>query len=124
MKKLLLTSCGALLALGCAGTPKPTSQLASTEGAIRAASEMGANNEPQASLYLRFAKEGRDAAVKLMAEDDSDANKRAKSRLEMAEADAELALAMAKTKASAADAKQVVSETQQLQQQLNNGSTP
>lgn len=121
MNKLWLLSIVLTLALGCASSPKPTTELASTEGAIRAAEEMGANGEPQASLYLRFARENREAATELMKQDEND---RAKMRLLMAEADAELALAMAKTKQSADAAKQVVNETKELQHELNTTPTP
>lgn len=123
MNKLWLLTIALTLALGCASSPKPTAEMASSEGAIRAAEEMGANQEPQASLYLRFARENREAAAELVKQDE---NERAKMRLLMAEADAELALAMAKTKQSEDEAKQVVNETKQLQHELNTtpGSTP
>jgi hypothetical protein len=91
--------------LGCGGAPPPTSQLATTQAALRAANEVGAPSEPQAALHLKLAKEQLDKAKALMEEDE---NEQALDLLLRAEVDAELAHALAKeasTKAEAEDAK-------------------
>ena len=44
-----------LLGFGCASSPAPTEQLASTEASVRAAQELGATRVPRAKLHLRLA---------------------------------------------------------------------
>lgn len=82
-----------LLALGCAGTPRPTDQLARTEAALRAAAEVGAGDVPRAQLHHTLAKEQLEKAREQIEQGD---NERASATLERAKADAELALALAR----------------------------
>ncbi|HKU43886.1 MAG TPA: DUF4398 domain-containing protein [Polyangiales bacterium] len=83
----------ALLGAACAGAPKPVNQLASTEAALRAAREVGAEQQPEAALHTKLASEQLQRAQQLMQDDD---NLEASRVLARAKADAELALAMAR----------------------------
>jgi hypothetical protein len=66
-------------------------QAAESDGAIRAAKEMGASEIPQAALHLKLAQENLDRGKELMADDEHADARRA---LERAELDAELAMAI------------------------------
>ena len=87
--------------IGCAGAPKPEARMASSEGAIRGAREAGADNVPQATLYLKLAEEQRAKALELVKDGD---NHRAAMMLGRSEADAELAVALARANNAQADA--------------------
>ena len=94
----------AALAGACASRGIPRERLASSQGSIRAAEEMGANDVPQASLYLQFAREQAEEAQELYKRGDDE---RATQLLMRAEADAKLSLAITRAeplKAEAADA--------------------
>ena len=55
----------AAAALGCASGPGPGERVASTQAAIRAAQEVGAQRVPAATLHLQLAKEQSDYAAEL-----------------------------------------------------------
>lgn len=80
-----------LLGIGCASTPVPTEQLASTEASVRAAQELGAARVPRAKLHLQLAQNQVARARQLSNDGDND---RAKVVLTRARADAELAVAL------------------------------
>jgi hypothetical protein len=96
---------------GCASAPVPTARLASTQAAVRAAEEVGAEKAPQAELHLKLAKEGLDQAKGLISNDDND---RAGWVLARAEADAELSLSLAKETTARADAQKTLDELLEL----------
>lgn len=75
--------------------------MASSEGAIRGAREAGADNVPQATLYLKLAEEQRTKALDLVKNGD---NHRAVYMLARAEADAELAIALSRANSAQTDA--------------------
>lgn len=104
-----------LVAVGCGGAPPPTARLGSSEAAIRAATEMGAPNEPKAALYLKLAQEQRDAAQSLIKEGK---NHEAEMLLMKSEADAELALALAKAAATKAEAQKEIDQAKELKKKL------
>lgn len=81
----------AALGVGCAGAAKPVDQLANTEAAVRAAQELGAEQQPQAELHMTLAREEIQRAHELMKDDE---NEQAARVLARAKADAELALAI------------------------------
>lgn len=92
MKTLITTITGLLCALGCGGSPPPsTQQMADVQAAERSAVELGAQKNPRAQLHLKLAGEQL-ASAKAAAEDDD--NERATSLLARAKADAELAIAL------------------------------
>jgi hypothetical protein len=87
-----------LLGLGvvsaCASAqPIPTERLGASTAAIRAAAEVGAEQVPAASLYLRFAEEEDAQGKKLVSAGEND---KASVAFRRASADAELALALAR----------------------------
>ncbi|WP_437964371.1 DUF4398 domain-containing protein [Sorangium sp. So ce260] len=103
-----------LVLAGCGGTvPPPNDQLAASQAAIRAADEVGAETDPQATLHLKLAREQLEKAKQLMAAED---NESAMRLLERAEADAELALAIAKARSTQAEAQEALKQVEKLQQ--------
>ena len=90
-------------AAGCgASYPPPTARMADSESAVRAAQEVGGQNEPQAALHLKLAQEQIDQAKQLMTDGD---NERADFVLMRADADAELAVALARQSTAQQQAK-------------------
>lgn len=97
--------------IGCASVPVPQDRLTTTEGSIRAATELGAADEPRASLHLKLAQEQLDAAKALIAAGE---NARADIVLQKAFADAELALSMSRETAAIAQATLIQKEVTAL----------
>ncbi|MBX3231712.1 MAG: DUF4398 domain-containing protein [Labilithrix sp.] len=90
------------LTAACGGSfPQPTERLASTEAAIRSARELGAQNDPQASLHVKLADEQVAQAKNLIKDDE---NKRADLVLQRASADAELAVMITRERAAKSSA--------------------
>ncbi|MFO0675945.1 MAG: DUF4398 domain-containing protein [Polyangiaceae bacterium] len=79
--------------VGCGGAPPPVAKVASTQSAIRAAHENGAESIPSAQIYLKYATDQMATAEKLIKEGD---NEKAEWILSRAETDAELSVALAK----------------------------
>jgi len=77
--------------IGCGSASLPTERLSSTEASVRAAQELGAQNEPRAQLHLRLATEELAAARKFAENGDDDLGTQ---QLDRAKADAELAVAL------------------------------
>jgi hypothetical protein len=134
--RLLVGSAVATLALvctACGGSiPPPNEHLASSEAAARSAHELGAQNNPQAALYLQLASEENQQARRLMRSGD---NERADGLLLRSRADAELSVMLAKeasARAQADQAEEVVRKAksapmpngQQQQQQPQQPMTP
>lgn len=88
----LSLSC-ALGMAACGGSDVPVRQLAEAESSIRAAREVGAENNPDAALQLKMAND-RLARAKVLSADGE--NEDAQKLLEEAEIDAELALLIAR----------------------------
>jgi hypothetical protein len=99
----------ALTFAACGSSEVPAKQLAESESAIRAASEVGAEDNPQASLHLKLAKD-RYAQAEAAAKDGE--QETAKQLLEKAEADAELALALTRQEQASAKAQQAKEKMQ------------
>jgi hypothetical protein len=99
-----------------ASTPKPEAQMASSEGAIRGATEAGADNVPQAQLHLKLAEEQRQAALAMIKDGD---NGRARYVLARSEADAELAIALARQAAAEKDAAEANAKVETLEDKVN-----
>ena len=99
---------GGTAALGlvaCGGAPAPHERAASSQAAIRTASEMHAEQQPQAALQLKLAEEQFQKGKQLMNDGDND---RANYVFMRAQADAELALAMARENKTKAEAQVLV----------------
>jgi hypothetical protein len=103
---------------GCASTPVPNAQVASSEGAIRAAQETGSRNIPQAALHLKLAEEQLQSAKALIRDNE---NKRAGYVLMRAQADAELAIELSHAAASNAKAGAAVDAARAVR---TGGTTP
>jgi len=88
----LMAALAAILVVGCGSAQVSQQRLTDTQSALQAADRVGAQNDPQASLYLTYAKEQMESAETLIADDEVE---RAEMMLERAEVDAELAMAMA-----------------------------
>lgn len=78
----------AALALGCTSATAPQAEYTEAKTAIGAAEAEGAQDIPQASLYLKVARDNAEKAKELM---DNDEHEAAEMLLERAQADAELA---------------------------------
>src|SRR5215470_7457962 len=90
----------------CATThPVPTERLAASQAAVRAAAEVGAENNPQASLYLRYAQEELEQGKQLVAAGEND---KAAVAFRRSSADAELALALARASQAEREAKTAI----------------
>jgi hypothetical protein len=85
--------------------------MASSEGAIRGATEVGAVSVPQAALHLRLAQEQTVQAKALIKDGETE---RAELVLMRAQADAELALALAKEDTSRKGAEAAMEQVRAL----------
>lgn len=101
-------------AFACASTPPPTAKLASSEGAIRAAQELNADQTPAAQLHLKLARDQFGEGKKLMADGD---NERAEYVFMRAESDADVAIAIAKEVKVRKEASDAVEQVQKARSQ-------
>jgi len=113
MLKRAIGGCVVALLFACAGTLVNSERLAATEGAIRAAHEMGAEKVPPASLHLQLARDQEEQARKLLSKGEK---KRAEVLLIRSQADAELALALAREVPARTQAQQALDRVKQLEQ--------
>ena len=104
---------GIALTAACGSSEMPSKQLAESQAAVRAATEVGADNEPQAALHLKMARDQITKAEALNRDGDYDA---AKQLLKQAEADAELSLALTREQQALMDAKQAEQQLESLPQ--------
>ncbi len=117
---ITLASAAALATLaGCASYPVPVQHMADAEGAARSANDVGATQNPQATLHLKMATEEIAQAKQLMADGD---NEKADSVLVRAKADGELALAEAREAQAQAAAQQALAQIGKLNS--DNSGTP
>jgi len=103
-----------ILVLGvaaCASVPPPHEREAASQASIRAATEVGAEQVPQASLHLKLAQEELDKGKSQMKDGD---NQAASYTLLRAQADAELALALAHENKTRTDAQQIIDRARGL----------
>ena len=101
---------------GCAQTPPPHTALAKAQSTVAAAEAKGAQQVPEASLYLKMAKDGVQAAQVLMAEDK---NQRASAVLQRARLDAELAASLATEEQMKAKTQEQLDRDKSLEQTNN-----
>lgn len=115
---------GALALSACASTAPPTARVSSSEDAVRAARELGAEQEPTATLHLDAAEEQLAHAKRLMG---SGENEKAAWLLARAEADANLSIALtreAKNKRAAQDAEVQIQNLSGAERAREPGSAP
>jgi Domain of unknown function (DUF4398) len=98
-------------AWGCGGAPPPTGKLADSEGALRAAHEVGAERVPAAALHLKLAEE---EIAKAKAELAAEHNEIGALILLKAQGDAELALALAREAQAKAEAQAALDQVAKL----------
>jgi hypothetical protein len=89
----------------CASTPAPYERESSTAAAIRAATEVGAAQVPDAALHLKLAQEQLEKGKAQMKDGD---NLAAGYTLLRAQVDAELALSLARENKTRSDAEQAI----------------
>lgn len=101
-------------AAGCgASIPPPTERMASSEGAIRGAQEVGAPTVPRAALHMKLAQEQVDRAKALMQDG---RNQEADLVLMRAQVDAELAIALAREETTRKDAQQLAEKVKSFRE--------
>lgn len=111
VKALTLISLAVVLG-ACGGSfPPPNDQVASTQGAVRAAEEAGADKDPEAELYVKLAREQLDKGREVMTDGQ---NERADRLLRRAEADADLARGIARSKTAAAEAEEAKKSVEKM----------
>jgi hypothetical protein len=102
MKRLMMAAVVAALGAACAGAPPiPDERLSRVESEIRAAQEIGAENNPQGKLHLQQARDQLQAAKGL-----KDTPELAARKLEIAQAEAELANALTREQVATNEAQQ------------------
>ena len=110
--KMIFASSVLLALSACATVTLAPERLASSEAAIRAAAELGAQDVPQAALHLRLAEEEMNHA-KALAQDGKQT--RAELYLRRSGADAELALALVREAKMRTDAERAQSDVTTLE---------
>jgi len=68
----MLAALATLLVVGCGSAEVSTQRLTDTQSALRAAERVGAQSDPQASLYLTYAKEQLERAEQLIEEEEAE----------------------------------------------------
>lgn len=111
------TGCGlislAVITSGCSNQEPPHSALTEAQSAVSAAEARGAQQVPQASLYLKMAKDEITEAEKLMEEKEYEA---ASVALERAEMDAKLAESLATEEEAKSKAQEQLERVNSLRQ--------
>jgi hypothetical protein len=108
---------GAVLAGGCATARPPTDNMESSAASIRAAQSAGAENVPNAKLYLQLANEQSARAKVLIASGGADNMNTASKLLMRASADADLAIALADDDKDRLAADQAITDIHTFEQQ-------
>jgi hypothetical protein len=98
---------------GCGGAQLSQSRVSEVQAAMRAAEEVGANDQPKASLHLQLARDEMVEAKRLADAGDED---NASLLLNRAQADAELAIQLARTEQEQQKARQAWAKIQELKQ--------
>lgn len=119
MSRKILTSVLALLlatVFAACGSEVSAKRYAQPNETISAAKELGATENPQASLYLKMAEDQVARADKLIDDGEEDEARRMLSR---ADSDAALALSYAKLENTRERAKRAESQIRELQREVN-----
>jgi hypothetical protein len=95
----------------CGGAQLNQNRVTEVQAAMRAAEEVGANDQPKASLHLQLARDEVEAAKRLA--DDGD-EENANLLLNRAETDAQLALQLARTEQEQEKAREAWAKIQEL----------
>ncbi len=100
---------------GCASTPIPADKYAGAKASIKSSEELGAEQDPQAALHLKLAREQLAQAKECMKSGDNDS---AKMVLDRAESDGEASLNIARADKAKIEAQKTITNIQQQMQQL------
>jgi hypothetical protein len=104
------------LGAGCAGAPPvPAQRFTDAEAEIKAAQEIGAENNPQGKLHLQNARDQLEAAKKLS----KDKPEIAVRKLDNAQAEAELAKSLTREQANRAEADEAKARLLSAQKNLS-----
>ncbi len=98
--------------LACGGASLPPPKVTEAESAVSAADAVGAENQPQAALHLKMARDQLARAKNMIENGDED---EARLVLDGAEADANLALMLTRESQAKANAEQAQKEVRELQ---------
>ena len=101
-----------LLLAACGGSSLPPAKVADTQSSISAAAAVGAEQNPQAALHLKMA---RDQLKQGQALIDDDKDDEARLVLERADADAQLSLMITREAQASANVKKAQADVQGLQ---------
>lgn len=99
------------LVVACGGTSIPPAKVAETQSQISAATAVGADNNPQAALHLKMARDQLKQAQNLINDGKDD---EARLVLERANADADVALMITRETAATAAARKAEADVQNL----------
>jgi len=114
MNRFASTTLFAVLAVACGGSSLPPAKVADTQSAISAAAAVGADQNPQAALHLKMARDQLKQAQALNEDDKAD---EAQLVLQRADADAEVALMITREAQASANVKKARADVQGLQNQ-------
>ena len=116
MIRLATTVLLATWVVGCASSSLPPAKVADTQSSISAATAVGADQNPQAALHLKMARDQLSQARALI---EDGKNSEAQLVLERANADAEVALMITREAQADANARKADAELQGLQPNRN-----
>lgn len=111
MIRFVATSMVAFAFVACGGSSLPSAKVVDAQSAITAAAAVGAENNPQAALHLKMARDQVKQADKLAADGNDD---EARLVLEKAQADAEVALIITREADAAAKVMKANADVQNL----------
>ena len=112
MIRFVSTTLLTLSVVACGGTSLPPAKVADTQSAISAATAVGADQNPQAALHLKMARDQLKQAQDLVGDGKDD---QAKLVLERADADAAVALMITREAVASAEVKKTQGDVQALQ---------
>jgi hypothetical protein len=112
MIRLANTFVCTLLVVACGGSALPPAKVADTQSSITAAAAVGAEQNPQAALHLKMARDQLSQAQGLINDGKND---QARLVLERANADAEVALMITREAQAEANTRKAQAEVQGLQ---------
>jgi hypothetical protein len=112
MVRITSTCLVATFIVACGGSSLPPAKAADTQASISAAAAVGAEQNPQAALHLKMARDQLAEAQGLI---DSGKNDEARLVLERADADAEVALIITREAEASNGVKKTQSDTNALQ---------
>ena len=112
MMRFVCTTLVTLSMVACGGSTLPPARIADTQSAISAASAVGADQNPQAALHLKMARDQLKQAQDLANDGKDD---QAKLVLQRADADAEVALMITREAEASAGVKKTQGDVSNLQ---------